>query len=57
MDKGTEEQLKEMLKDLEENNSILSNGNGLWVLMLLALIFAQPPKPEAPITNIYIGGE
>ena len=57
MDKGTEEQLKEMLKDLEENNSILSNGNGLWVLMLLALMFNQPIKQEPSITNIYIGGE
>lgn len=29
----------------------------LWLLMLLGLIFMQPPKPEKPIINIYIGGE
>lgn len=29
----------------------------LWLLMLLGLMFIQPPKPEQPIINIYIGGE
>lgn len=57
MNNESKEELEKILKDLEENNNYLSNGNGLWVLMLLALMFNQPINQEPPITNIYIGGE
>lgn len=55
MDKETKEKLEELLKENEQNESFLFNSDtGLWVIMLLAILFA-PQKQEPPIININIG--
>lgn len=56
MNNESKEQFEKILKDMEKNNNNFLD-DGIWALMLLALMFSQPPKQEPPVTNIFIGGE
>ena len=47
--------INEILETLKkENETNFLNDNGLWALMILAILFA-PTKQEPPIININIG--
>ncbi len=44
---------KEEKKEVEETQSVF---DGLWALLMLNLLFGEPPK-ETKVINIYMGDE
>lgn len=53
MEKNNTKELKELLEKNNEDYSF----DGLWVLMILALLFSNDAKQEASIVNIYVGDD